>query len=77
MRLSSFLFYVLPLLLIPAVVAFAMYQRGGMELLLIDWPHKLMVLALLMFGAFLCWRLDCWITQPKQKRGGIRRSTGD
>lgn len=75
MKVSTFLFYVLPLFLLPAVTGWLMHQKGGMDLLAAHWQMKVLAYAIVCVVAYGFYRLDKFITQPKPKQdnGGIRR----
>lgn len=73
MRLQTFLFYVVPLMVLPVVTGWFIYQKGGPELLYSHWPQRLGVWAIACGVSFLCYKLDCMITKHKHFTGGIRR----
>lgn len=79
MRFTTFLFYVLPLLVAPVVTGWFIYHKGGTELLYAHWQIKVLTYVIVCAIAFLFHRLDSFITRPKIKaRGGIRRNyTGE
>lgn len=88
MRLSTFAFYLAPLVVVPSTVAFFIYKKGGTELLVAQWPEQAGAFAVFCVTSFVCYTLDTMLTgrKPakvqleKQKTGATRivekRKTG-
>lgn len=76
MKISTILFYVLPLLLLPTVTGWMIHQKGGMELLAVHWEMKVLAYLIVCIIAYGFYRLDKFVTRPKVKQyqGGIRRT---
>ena len=68
MRLSTFAFYLAPLIVVPSTVAFFIYRKGGTELLVAQWPEQAGAVAMYCATSFICYKLDNLITGRKHAK---------
>lgn len=73
MRISTFLFYVLPLLLLPIITGWFIYQKGGTDLMFAHWPQNVSLYLIACAATFACYKLDRLITTKPKRTSGIRR----